>query len=157
MPYDPRPVLTRLEAGDDVQGAWHELWEELHHQGDVGEASYTAVPHLVRIHRGRGVPDWNTYAMVAVIDLARGEEVDPDHGKRKNPEVPGWLREGYFQAIRELADAGIKELPSVQNADDLRVILCVIALQKGARTCAPFLLSYSEEELLAMESGIHQT
>jgi len=57
-----------------------------HHQGDVGEASYAAVPHPVRIYHKRAVIDWKTYAIVAVIELARDE--------RKNPEIPQWLS-GY--------------------------------------------------------------
>lgn len=50
LPYDPRPALDRL-ATVDVAAAWAELWQELYHQGDVGEASYAAVPELVRLHR----------------------------------------------------------------------------------------------------------
>jgi hypothetical protein len=46
VPYDPSAALSRLEQGQDV---WPELWNELHHQGDVGEDSDAAVPHLVRI------------------------------------------------------------------------------------------------------------
>ena len=38
--YDPRPALKRLISKTEIEAAWHELWEELHHQGDVGEASY---------------------------------------------------------------------------------------------------------------------
>jgi hypothetical protein len=75
VPVDLRPLLRRLESGSHVESAWEELWGELHHQGDVGPGSYVAVPHLVRIHRSRGVPDWNTYALVATIELARGETV----------------------------------------------------------------------------------
>jgi len=86
VPFDPRPLLRNLEAGNDVQAVWDELWQGLHHQGDVGEASYAAVPHLVRIHRQRGVVDWNTYAIVATIELARGIGT--------NPDVPAWLRQG---------------------------------------------------------------
>lgn len=78
--FDPRPSLHNLESNVHVKEAWHEVWEELHHQGDVGEASYAAVPHLVRIHGERKLDDWNTYALVAVIELARGKD--------KNPEVP---------------------------------------------------------------------
>jgi hypothetical protein len=78
--FDARPPLRNLESNVQVKEAWHELWEELHHQGDVGEASYAAVPHIVRIHRERGLDDWNTYALVAVIELARG--------KGKNPVYP---------------------------------------------------------------------
>jgi hypothetical protein len=32
-PFDPRPVLSRLEAGESDEDTWHELWDELHHQG----------------------------------------------------------------------------------------------------------------------------
>ena len=63
--FDPRPLLLELETTPDSATAWHELWEELHHQGDVGSASYAAIPQLVRIHRKRGVGEWNTYAIVA--------------------------------------------------------------------------------------------
>ena len=96
--FDPRPSLRNLESNVHAKEAWHELWEELHHQGDVGEASYAAVPHLVRIHGKRKMAGWNTYALVAVIEMARG--------KGKNPEVPGWLREEYFAAIQDLAKLG---------------------------------------------------
>ena len=67
MPFDPRPLFSKLQAGNDVDTVWKELWQDLDHQGDVGEASYAAVPHLVRIHRQRGVQDWNTYAIVTTI------------------------------------------------------------------------------------------
>ena len=60
--FDPRPLLARLETGQDTTTAWHGLWEELHHQGDVGDASCAAVPQRVRIYRNRGLVDWNTYA-----------------------------------------------------------------------------------------------
>ena len=77
-----RPQLSELLANNNTKVAWNELWEGLHHQGDVGEASYAAVPHLVRIYRERREFGWNTYAIVAVIELAR------DDGK--NPKMPKW-------------------------------------------------------------------
>jgi len=49
-----RAGLQRLAAGMDRDAAWAELWQGLHHQGDVCEASYAAVPHLVRIQPDRG-------------------------------------------------------------------------------------------------------
>lgn len=92
MPFDPRPALAQLAAGGDVEDAWHELWENLHHQGDVGEASYAAVPHLVRIHQQRGEVDWNTYAIVAITDLARTQP--------NNPPVPKWLESWWSRNHR---------------------------------------------------------
>jgi hypothetical protein len=36
----------------DREATWHDIWDDLHHQGDVGEAWYAAVPHQVRIYLG---------------------------------------------------------------------------------------------------------
>jgi hypothetical protein len=63
-PFDPRPLLTKLETESDTAIVWDELWEELHHQGDVGDASYAAAPHIVRIYRQLGVVGWNTYGLL---------------------------------------------------------------------------------------------
>ena len=102
IPIDVRPLLSRLEIEQDTTSVWEELWNELHHQGDIGEASFAAVPHLVRIYRKRGIVDWNTFAIVAIIELARKEG--------KNPDVPKWLEDGYFSALRELAEIGAHEV-----------------------------------------------
>ena len=144
MNCDPRPLLAQLESEETRETAWHELWEELHHQGDVGEASYASVPHLVRIHRTSGTVDWNTYVIVAIIELARG--------KGNNPEVPTWLEEDYHRAIRELAEIGAAEIWRTEDPEAERAILSVIAIAKGLRTHGRFLLKYSEDEMLDIES-----
>jgi hypothetical protein len=132
--FDPRASLRKLENQQGTADAWQELWEELHHQGDVGEASYAAVPELVRIHRN---------AMVATIELARTES--------ENPEVPDWLQEDYFRSIQELAQMGTKEILAVGETETKRAILGVIAIAGGLRTHGKFLVKYSEDELSEME------
>ncbi|HWO35395.1 MAG TPA: hypothetical protein VNO32_41905 [Candidatus Acidoferrum sp.] len=144
MKCDPRPLLAELESAENKDTAWHGLWEELHHQGDVGEASYASVPHFVRIHRTDGTVDWNTYAMVAIIELARG--------KGNNPELPTWLEEDYHRAIRELAKIGAAEIRHADEPDTVRAILSVIAIAKGLRTHGRFLVEYSEDEMLDIEA-----
>ena len=146
--FDPRPSLHNLESNVRVKEAWHELWEELHHQGDVGEASYAAVPHLVRIHGERKLEEWDTYALVAVIELARG--------KGKNPEVPEWLKEEYFSAIQDLARLGSTEILRAKDPETIRAILSILALARGARTYARFLLENSEEEIIAFERQVQE-
>ena len=143
IPFDPRPSLRKLENRQQSAAAWAELWEELHHQGDVGDASYAAVPELVRIHRIGGAADWNLYAMVAIIELARTES--------QNPEVPDWLREDYFRSIQELAQMGTKDIWSAEESETKRAILGFIAIARGLRTHGKFLVEYSEDELLEME------
>jgi len=74
MPFDPRPWLTLLETGNDrcCVGAFS---ENLHHQGDVGEASYATVPHLVRIYRQLGIFDWNLTGLWRVLNCVEVREV----------------------------------------------------------------------------------
>jgi hypothetical protein len=141
---DPRPLLANLESGRETESTWHELWDDLHHQGDVGEASYAAVPHLVRIYRKHDTPDWNTYAIVAVIELARE--------KGNNSAVPKWLADDYFSAIQELATMGAAEVLTAKSPEVFRAILGIIAIAKGLRTHGRFLVDFSEDELLDMES-----
>jgi hypothetical protein len=142
-PFDPRRSLLKLEGNHDTAAAWKELWEELHHQGDVGDASYAAVPELVRIHRNGSAADWNLYAMVAIIELARTES--------QNPEVPDWLHEDYFRSIEELARMGTKDILSATESETKRAILSVIAIERGLRTHGRFLVAYSDKELLEIE------
>jgi len=106
-------------------------------------ASYTAIPELVRIHRNGSAVDWNLYAIVAIIELARTES--------RNPEVPDWLREDYFRSIQELAEMGTKDILSADEPETKRAILSVIAIARGLRTHGRFLVAYSEDELLGME------
>jgi hypothetical protein len=98
VPIDLRPLLRRLESGEDP-AAWDDICQELYHQGDVGDGSFVAIPHLVRIHRKRGVVDLHTYAVAAAVELAR------DNGS--NPDVPSWAREGYDSAPRDFASLGL--------------------------------------------------
>ena len=123
MRLDPRPLLKRLETESDTSQVWQELWDELHHQGDVDDASFAAVPYLVRAYQRRGVVDWNNFAIVAVIELARKEG--------PNPVVPGWLDEGYFSAIRELATLGAADILLADGPEAPRAILSVLAIEMG--------------------------
>jgi hypothetical protein len=142
-PVDLRPLLQRLESGRDVEAAWHELWEKLYHQGDVGEGSFACVPHLVRIHRLRGAVDWNTYALVASIELVRGKD--------RNPDVPEWMRQAYDQSLRELAQIGLEQLPRASDQETVRSILAILAIVHGARTYGRILVEFTEDEVLEFE------
>ena len=60
--YDASVPLKRLENSvtiEQTQEIFEELWDELHHQGDVGLASYLAVPQLVRIAKKKELFEWN--------------------------------------------------------------------------------------------------
>lgn len=137
-PYDPRSALRKLERGEEVDDAWEELWNELHHQGDVGHASYATVEHLVRIHAMRGGSNWNTYALIATIEEARRD--------KRNPEIPLDIREGYAAAWRDLVDMGLAELRTAGDPVLVSSIIGVIAISKAQFTLGRFAVSFSEDE-----------
>jgi hypothetical protein len=143
VPVDLRPLLRRLEEDGDAKATWHELWQELYHQGDIGEGSLVAVPHLVRIYGRRGIPDWNTYAVVATLELARAKD--------GNPDVPDWSRDAYDQALRELTQLGLNELPHAADKETVRSILGLLAIVYGARTYDRVLVEFTEDEVLELE------
>jgi hypothetical protein len=141
-PFDHRPLLLRLETENetnDVTPIWRELREELLHQGSVDEASYAAVPHMVRIYRRRGILGANVYTLVAAIEVARA--------KGGNPEVPGFLSEDYVAAIMELADTGLRELAETKKEEEIFGILALITLWKGYKTWGYALMNFQEQEL----------
>jgi hypothetical protein len=146
MRFDPRLLLMKLESGESSAAIWDSLWDELHHQGDVGEASYASVPHLVRIYRNSSRIEWNTYAIIAIIELARNAG--------GNPDVPEWLKDDYFSAIRQLAETGMEQVLHAKDPETIRAILSVLAIERGLRHCGKILINYSEDELLEIASQL---
>jgi len=134
--YDVSDALRRLEQGHDV---WEELWEELHHQGDVGEASYAAVPHLVRICQGVPRRDWNLYGLAGLIETERH--------RKSNPPLPEWLRTDYFAAWGDLEKLALRDLASASEKDLIQTALAVIAMARGQLRLGALLSWLDESEL----------
>jgi hypothetical protein len=130
----------KLRDGDE--SAWDELWNELHHQGDVGLASYAAVPHLVQIHGERDVPDWQTYALAGTIDICRT--------RGHNPALPAWLEESYKSAWVDIVSLASRDLPRAGDETTVSSILGAVALAKGARLLGEIILNYTGDELAEM-------
>ena len=138
VPYDPRPALAALESGRDADAAWQELWTELYPQGDVGEASYAAIVELVRIYEAMATPNWNTYALIASIDVAR---LNP-----ANPGLPEDFRPAYEEAWSQLARRGLAELTDATDPPLVTSILAVLAISKGLRTLGRLAVEFTEDE-----------
>jgi hypothetical protein len=136
-PYDATSALRQLEEGDD--DAWDELWENLHHQGDVGEASYAAIPHLVRIHRAVRPLDWNLYSLAAIVEIERHRE--------SNPPLPDWLAPGYESAWAELGSCALVDLAEANDPSLIRAALGVIALAKGEFKLGVLISELDESEI----------
>jgi hypothetical protein len=135
-PYDASIALRCLRDGIDV---WDELWNELHHQGDVGLASYAAVPQLVSIAGASVSRDWNFYGLIAIIEVKRKRE--------ENPPIPKWLRPGYDEAWHRASELATLDLRSTPDSLTIRAILSVLALAKGELKLGTLLSGLDASEL----------
>src|SRR5947207_8410646 len=122
LPYDPRPAFEELSTGDSAK-AWQKLWTELHHQGDVGEASYAAIPVLVNLYRNRERVDWNLFALAAVIEVERH--------RKTNPALPDWLAEEYHEGWKHLTQLALTALDAPASKEVVRSALGVLAISGG--------------------------
>lgn len=122
-PYDPRAALRALERSEATTAVWAEFWTRLYRQGEVAEASYAVVPHLVRIHAARGVTSWNTYALIAAIEQARQDG--------RNPDLPENLRGPYRAAWRRLVELALVELGTAEHPRLVSSLLAAVAVGKG--------------------------
>jgi hypothetical protein len=137
--YDPRPVLRDLETGKPEELIWKELWEELHHQSDIGEASYAAVPYLIR-HLSRSKnPDWNVYGLISVIEIERH--------RKGNPPLPAWIADAYFEAWGELLKLASRDLQATDDPITVRTILGAMALAKGELKLGAFIVESDTSEI----------
>lgn len=136
QPYDPRPALAAVAAGDAGAG-YDELWERLHHQGDLGTAAYAAVPELVRCVEGAPEPDCRAYALIATVEEERLSG--------SKPAIPLWLAEQYSAALERVVDPALRHLQIATEDETVRSILAVVAHARGQHTIGAIAL-WTEDE-----------
>jgi hypothetical protein len=124
VPYDPRPALKRIAQGE-VETAWDELWQNLHHQGDVDVASYAAVPEIVRLLTSAPIGTWRAYGLLATIEECRLGTYRP------NPPVPDWLEEDYRAAWNAALEPALRHFARADDDLTATSILAVLAHAKG--------------------------
>ena len=139
IPFDASVPLRKLSDGAAAEVIWEELWSELHHQGNVGEASYAAIPVLVDICKARQLGDWNLFALASTIETCRIQG--------KNPSIPNWLEPDYHDAWKRLFEFGIEQLRGECDELTVRSVLSVIALHKGSIKLGRILNEFDASEI----------
>ncbi|MFD1986598.1 hypothetical protein ACFSOZ_29610 [Mesorhizobium newzealandense] len=122
--YDPRPALRALALRYDNETVWDELLNELHHQGDVGEASYAAIPEIVRISAEHAPANWGVYGLAAIIEEARLLD-------DRNPPIPDWIEPHYKAAWQTLFQLALRDLESQTDEMIVTYAFAVVALHRG--------------------------
>jgi hypothetical protein len=120
--YDVSVPLRRLERTKDkmeIDKIFEELWDELHHQGDVDLASYLAIPQLVRIAREKNLFDWNVLAICATIEQQRK--------LGQNPAVPKLYEDYYQDGLAELKKFIVDNIASIKDEITFRSAVSALA------------------------------
>jgi hypothetical protein len=73
LSYDVVPLIRQLQQEGASKQFWETVWDELHHQGDVGEATYALIPYLVDYQSGQSALDEQLFHFCVVVDLAQPE------------------------------------------------------------------------------------
>jgi hypothetical protein len=124
--YDASAPLKKLQSTNDkteADNAFAELWDNLHHQGDVGLASYLSVSHIVLICIDKKSFDWNYIGLTLVIEHCRLSE--------HNPVLPTEYHEEYFNALKALEQYLLANFKSITDPDSLRLSLALFATLNG--------------------------
>ncbi len=147
VPYNPLPALKRLQDFPADQNAWKELWENLHHQGDVGEVSYLAAVVLLGLQTQGAGFDWNCYGLVSTIEMQRTAG--------NNPSLPVWLEDAYKQAWANILPTCLNDIRDRKYEETfaLQAVFSVIALAQGFATLGRFLATVDDGELEAYFTG----
>lgn len=143
-PYDVSVPLRKMEQTTDpaeLAKIWEELWANLHHQGDVGFASYLALPQLVRITKEKNIIDWNLFGLCSLIEQQRHE--------KNNPDLPAQFQQYYQDGLTELANLALEVLGTDQEDDTMFVTaLSAVATGSGRNRLGKALMQLEDEEVM---------
>ena len=139
-PYDTVALLLRLTSEGATAEFWEEVWSELHHQKDLGEASYAVVPYLVNYQRKQQELDARLFQFVCMVELQR-----PGNS---NPPIPGELQLSYASAIRALPIIGAEKLRHGCSEEVIMGVAASCALAVGRRVLGRAYLDFQRADAL---------
>jgi len=117
---------------------WFTLWSSLCHQGDVYDASYAALPHIVEIALNTKEPiDFSFFQLPAAIEIARGSG--------KGPPVPGDLAEAYGDGVSRLAECVALHRHEDWDEPTLLSAMSALAAAKGHLRVAEAIMNLDDD------------
>ncbi len=142
MPYDASALLTKLENTVEpsvIKSIIDELWQELHHQGDVGIASYMSVPHLIRIAKEKHIFDMSLISLISIIEIQRHKD---------NPQLPPEYLNDYLTSLRELSALALLALDKQWDLELTSCVLSAVAVSKGQTKLGDAIFMMDSEDMI---------
>ena len=126
IPYNASQPLKKLRDTNnpkETETLFKELWDNLHHQGDVGLASYLSVPQLVSICIDKNSLDWNFIGLCVLIENCRLNE--------KNPPIPEEYQEQYFESLTAFERYLLANFKNITSRNGVQRALALFATLNG--------------------------
>ncbi|MBL0335939.1 MAG: hypothetical protein IPP73_11750 [Chitinophagaceae bacterium] len=126
LPYNAAWPLRKLKESakpDVIQAVFDDLWENLHHGGNVGTASYLAVTQLVSICMEKNSFDWNYIGLCVVIENCRLE--------KHNPELPEEFQDLYLDSLDRFEKYLLLNFKNMSDRTSVRLTLSLLATLNG--------------------------
>jgi len=121
QPYDASVQLKLLESADKPETqVLDELWLNLYHQGDVGVASYAAIPQLSRIYQKHNWLDFRLPGLAAAIERSRFRD--------GNPPVPDWLIIDYRDGLKSIAQYCLSRVDDQSERNLAKAVVKLVAI-----------------------------
>lgn len=139
-PFDVVSLIRNLQTHGATEDFWQTVWDDLQHQGDVGEASYAIIPYLVDYQSHQREPDEQLYHYCVVVDLAQTES--------GNPPIPLEIEFAYAKALRRLPVIGAELMRRGCSEATVMGVAATTALAAGHRTLARAYLEFGRDEAL---------
>ncbi len=117
---------------------WFTLWSSLCHQGDVYDASYAALPHIVEIAcNAKGPIDFSFFQLPAAIEIARHSG--------KGPPVPTDLADAYSDAVSRLTECVALHRHEDWDQPTLLSAASALAAAKGHHRVAEAIMNLDDD------------
>jgi hypothetical protein len=132
--------MEQLRSLPDSAGEaepWFGIWSALAHQGDVFDASYAAMPHVVEaLSLSPGAAGFDFFMFPAWVEVCR---------VNGGPPIPEDLREGYFAALARVPDLVATAARQPMTTEKLTCAVAAIAASKGQTEIAEVILELTPE------------
>lgn len=126
IPFDASIPLRELASTTDKNESdsiFKNLWDNLHHQGDVGLASYYSVPELINVCIEKNSFDWNFIGLCFEIEHCRRHQ--------HNPQLPSELEGVYFNSLNQLESYLLQNFKEIKDETSIQLSLALFATLRG--------------------------
>jgi hypothetical protein len=116
--------LAEAPGPGESEEIWDWLWSALWHQGDIYQASYVAMPHIVAIASKKSWPiHFNFFNLPGSIEFVRAAG--------RGPSIDGKHESAYFSALRSLLDCAARHIHEQWSEEMTQSIVMALAAIKG--------------------------